>query len=299
LTAKYHGHLDQTLWTRSEDADELSPELLGLDPSTVEHCDVIPFNDVSALRRRLSRGDVAAVLVEPALTNCGLVLPEPEFVTALNTEVYAAGSVLIVDETHVQFAVHGGGTTAFGFEPDIITGGKGIAGGVPIGVVGMSDRIAAIVHGNLFVDPGREFVGDTHGLAIGGTLYGNALSMTCALAGLSTIFTHENAERVDGLGQRLQVGLQAEIQRVGLPWTADRLGGRIQWRLTEKAPRNGRESFASVILPISDARKLYLANRGVWDAIATAGPSISYAVTQEDVDTYIASAGQFLEELTQ
>ena len=132
---------------------------------------------------------MAAVLLEPALTNCGLVLPVPEFVAALNAEVRAAGALLIVDETHTQFAVYGGGTRHFGFEPDIVTGGKGIGGGIPIGVVGMTGALAGVMTGNLACWPGREETGDCHGIATGGTLYANAMSLSAARAGLAEVFT--------------------------------------------------------------------------------------------------------------
>ena len=294
---KYHGHLDQTLWSRN-DQGGMDADVAGLDPATAQTVDVLPYNDPAALRARLARGDVAAVLVESALTNCGLVLPTEEFVDSLNTDVRSAGAVLIVDETHVQFAVHGGGTAVFGFEPDMLTGGKGIGGGVPIGVIGMTDRIAAVVSANADHDPGLVETGDTYGLAIGGTLYANALSLAAARVGLAEIFTPEAGQRVDELGQRLQAGLQREVDSVGLPWTIDRLGGRIQFRLTGEAPRNGAESYASIVLPLADARKVFLLNRGVWDAIATAGPSVSYAVDQADIDIYVDVAGEFLRELT-
>ena len=294
---KYHGHLDQTLWGRNDDGG-MDAELDGLDPATAQTVDVLPYNDPDALRARLARGDVAGVMVESALTNCGLVLPTEEFVASLNTDVRAAGAVLIVDETHVQFAVHGGGTAVFGFKPDLLTGGKGIGGGVPIGVIGMTDSIGAIVSANAAHDPGLVETGDSHGLAIGGTVYGNALSMAAARIGLAEIFTSEAGHRVDELGRRLQAGLQREIDNVGLPWTIDRLGGRIQFRLTPETPRNGAESYASLVLPLADARKVFLLNRGVWDAIATAGPSVSYAVAEADIDTYVNVVGDFLRELT-
>jgi glutamate-1-semialdehyde 2,1-aminomutase len=294
---KYHGHLDQTLWSRSDDG-RMEGDLTGLDPSTAQTTDVLPYNDSDALRARLSRGDVAAVLVESALTNCGLVLPTPEFVAALNTDVRAAGAVLVVDETHVQFAVHGGGTTTFGLQPDMLTGGKGIGGGVPIGVIGMSDAIAGVVSANRDHDPGLVETGDAHGLAIGGTLYANALSLAAARIGLAEIFTPEAGQRIDRLGQRLQTGLQREVERVGLPWTIDRLGGRIQFRLTPQPPRTGADSFSSLVLPLADARKVFLLNHGVWDAIATAGPSVSYAIDESDVDTYIDTTREFLNDLT-
>ncbi|WP_322608767.1 aminotransferase class III-fold pyridoxal phosphate-dependent enzyme [Pontiella agarivorans] len=294
---KYHGHLDQTLWSRNEQGG-MDADLSGLDPASAQGTDMIPYNDPQALRDRLARGDVAAVIMESALTNCGLVKPTPEFVEALNTEVRAAGAVFIVDETHVQFAVHGGGTSFFNIEPDILTGGKGIAGGVPIGVYGMTDRIAAVLWDHRDHDPGLEEVNDAHGLAVGGTLYGNALSLAAARAGLSEIFTPEAGQRVDELGKKLQHGLQEQVDRVGLPWKIDRLGGRIQWRLTPEEPSNGAESFASLVLAIADARKVFMINRGVWDSIATAGPSVSYAMDESGVERYIALAGEFLSELT-
>lgn len=292
---KYHGHLDQTMWAREH--DELVPELLGLDPTSGAHVDEIPYNDVAALRQRLAVGDVAAVLVEPVLTNCGLVLPRPGFVAALNDEVSASGAVLIVDETHAQFACFGGGTASFGYQPDMITGGKGIGGGVPIGVFGMTDELAAVMAANLAHDPGVHEAGDTTGVATGGTLYANALSMAAARAGLAHVFTRDASERVATLGARLQDGLQQQVDRVGLPWVIDRFGGRVQWRLTAEAPRTGADGYASVVVVLSDARKVFMANRGVWDAIGTAGPSVSYAADASDVDLYVSVAGEFLDAL--
>ena len=111
------------------------------------------------------------------------MLPQPDFVAALNTAVRAAGALLIVDETHTQFAVYGGGTRYFGYEPDIVTGGKGIARGIPIGTVGMTDALAAVMSQNLAYWPGRNETGDCHGIATGGTLYANAMSLSASRAG--------------------------------------------------------------------------------------------------------------------
>ena len=156
---------------------------------------------------------------------------------------------------------------------------------------------ALILRARTMIDRELKTFDDAHGLAVGGTLYGNALSMAAARAGLAEIFTPEAGRRVDALGHRLQSGLQREVDRVGLPWTTDRLGGRIQFRLTPHAPRPGAESFASRLLPLADAGKVFLLNRGIWDSIATAGPSVSYAITEADVDTYIDAAAEFFDEL--
>jgi glutamate-1-semialdehyde 2,1-aminomutase len=179
-----------------------------------------------------------------------------------------------------------------------VTGGKGIAGGIPIGTVGMTDSLGDVMSQNLAYWPGREETGDCHGIATGGTLYANAMSMAASRAGLTDVFSQEAADRVSDLGGRLQCGLQAQVDRVGLPWTIDRLGGRAQWRLTPRPPRTGADGFDSVVLPIDDARKAFMANRGVWDAISAAGPAVSFAANEEDVDTYVAVAGEFLDDLT-
>ena len=233
---KYHGHLDQTLWSRSDDGG-MEGDLTGLDPSTAQTTDTLPYNDPDALRARLARGDVAAVVVESALTNCGLVLPTPEFVASLNTDVKAAGAVLIVDETHVQFAVHGGGTAVFGLEPDLLTGGKGIGGGVPIGVVGMTDALAEVMTVNRDHDPGlsRPATRTAWQSAAPSTATRSPWQPHASVSARSS--PPRPAPGSTRSVQRLQAGLQREVDRVGLPWTIDRLGGRIQFRLTPHAPR--------------------------------------------------------------
>jgi glutamate-1-semialdehyde 2,1-aminomutase len=296
---KYHGQLDQTLWSLSDGMSDgqLSPEGLGLDPASGRSTTVLPYNDADALRARLRAGDVAAVLVEPTLTNCGLVMPTPAFVDALNQDVRRNGALLVVDETHTQFAVHGGGTRRFGFRPDIITGGKGIAGGVAIGVFGMTDELGAYLADHRADDPGTVTPGDSTGVATGGTLYGNALSMAAARAGLREIFTEEAAQRVDALAGRLQTLVQGHIDTAGLPWTIDRFGGRLQWRLTPEPPLTGADSWQSIDLAFVDTRRVYFANRGVWEAIATSGPSVSFAAGPDDVSRYADVAAEFLDEL--
>src|SRR5262249_45035891 len=189
------------------------------------HVGVLTYNDPDALRLRLADGDVAAVLLEPALTNCGLVLPEPEFVAALNSAVRAAGALLIVDETHTQFATYGGGTRYFGFEPDMVTGGKGIAGGIPIGTVGMTDALADVMAANLAYWPGRDETGDCHGIATGGTLYANAMSLSAARAGVAEIFTPAGADPGGDPGRRAPRRVRARGDPGGPPGGDGRPGG--------------------------------------------------------------------------
>ena len=132
----------------------------------------------------------------------------------------------------------------------------------------------------------------------GGTLYANALSMVAAVAGLEHVFTDDAFNRVDDLGAQLQRGLQQLCDERALPFTIDRWGGRTQWRLSADPPRDAAESTISVDDDFVGARKAYGANRGVWDAISSSGPGISFAATAADVDLYLEVSASFLDELT-
>ena len=281
--AKYHGHMDEMLWTKDE------PDGIGIAEGSGAHLTAVPFNDLPALEAALTDDDVAAVLLEPVMTNCGLVMPQPGFHAAIRAATRQHGTLVIADVTHTQFAVQGGGAQEFGLDPDIVTGGKGIGGGMPVGVFGMTaplgDFLANHVEGDF-----------THGPSVptGGTVYANALSMAAARAGLAEVFTAEAHTRVSRLGGQLQRGLQELVDSSGLGFTIDRWGGRCQWRLTADEPVTGYDGYGSVNEAFADARKAFLMNRGIWDAIATSGPAISFAATQDDVDAYLTSSEEFL-----
>lgn len=285
--AKYHGHMDEMLWSKDE------PDGLGLPQGSGAHLTAVPFNDTTALDAALADDDVAAVLLEPVMTNCGLVMPQPGFHEAVRAATRRHGALVIADVTHTQFAVQGGGAHEFGLDPDIITGGKGIGGGMPVGVFGMtvelSDFLADHVEGDFTHHPS---------VPTGGTVYANALSMAAARAGLAEVFTEAGHQRVDRLGARLQQGLQQLVDAAGLGFTIDRWGGRCQWRLTPDAPVTGYDGYRSVHEAFADARKAFLMNRGIWDAIATSGPAISFAADEPDVDAYLDASEQFLAAIT-
>jgi glutamate-1-semialdehyde 2,1-aminomutase len=153
----------------------------------------------------------------------------------------------------------------------------------------LSDFLANHIEGDFTKHPG---------VPTGGTVYANALSMAAAKAGLSHVFTQDAHERVDAFGSALQQGLQNLVDKTGLGWTIDRWGGRCQWRLSKDAPITGRDGYASVNEAFADARKAFFMNRGIWDAIATSGPAISFAASQDDVDAYLEVSEDFLAALT-
>jgi glutamate-1-semialdehyde 2,1-aminomutase len=283
LHGGYHGHIDDTL----------EPSMRGLPPRPAEWTTEIAFNDAEGVVAALAHGDVAAVVLEPALTNCGVVLPAPGFLDEVRRACTEWGSLMIVDETHTQMAVHGGLTHRLDLEPDIVTAGKGFAGGIPIGVYGMTAALAETMESALDVD-----VADEHGVATGGTLFANPISLAAARAGLSEIFTEDRHVGVEALGTAISDGIDRIVGEAGLPWRAHRLGARSGWCLEPDLPADAVEAQASLDPSFTDTRKVFFANRGVWDAIASAGPHAGFAHTADDVARYLEVASDFVRAIT-
>ena len=286
----YHGHLDDTL-VDLEGARTV-PALLGISPQTARRARVVPFNQPDALDEALAPRDVAAVITEPVLTNIGVVQPEPGFHAHLRAATRQSGTLLILDETHTQMAAWGGLIRTLGLEPDIVTLGKSLGGGVAIGAYGMSEPLAQFMERHLDIDVGP------HGLATGGTMYANALSLATARAALQEVLTREGYERVKALGAQLADGIERVIGEHQLPWRAHRLGGRSGFCLRPTLPLNAGDAALSMDIAFIDTRRVFMANRGIWDAIATAGPAASFAHTNSDIDRYLTILDAFLEEIT-
>jgi glutamate-1-semialdehyde 2,1-aminomutase len=286
---KYHGHLDETMW--SDEHGQIVPDSLSA-ARTPPDLAVVDFNDLAAVERVLAHERTAAVLIEGVLTNCGTVLPGPGFLAGLRELCTRFGTLLVMDETHTQFDLYGGATRHFGVVPDLVTGGKGIAGGIPIGAYGMTDRLAALVESHLEGGPAAE-----PGIALGGTLFANPLSLACAEVVLTELMTPAEHERIARLGQRLSDGIEAAAGQRGLDWRAHRFGARSGYCLLPELPRTAHDAHLSLDPLFTEARRAFFANRGVWDAIAWAGPHAGFAHTEADVDTYLSVLGDFLDEL--
>jgi glutamate-1-semialdehyde 2,1-aminomutase len=283
----YHGHLDDTLVEGDEQGAR--PGNLGLNPRAAADTRLVPFNDAPALERVLSRGGVAAVITEPALTNVGVVLPAPGFHARVRALTREHGALLVLDETHTQTAAHGGCTGAWRLEPDLITLGKSLGGGVPVGAYGMTAALRD------HLERHRDAHGRVAGIATGGTTYANPLSLAAVVATLTHIQTPVAFERTAALGARLADGIESAAARHGLPWRAHRLGGRSGYCLEPELPRTADDAARSLDDRLIDARRLYMANRGIWEAIASAGPAASFAHADADVDAYLAVLDDFLE----
>lgn len=291
---KYHGHIDVAMTSggapgRNEPARS---EGLGLSPGAATDAVNIPFNDLEALDRALGSGDAALVMAEPALTNCSLVLPDPGFLQAACALARKHGALACLDETHTWQLAFGGFVKAQGVSPDFVTLGKGLGSATPLGAYGMSPAVARFVerHRDVADSPGR-------GLAIGGTTYGSALTLAAARAMLEDIATEDGYRRISKLGARLADGIDAIISDIGLPWCAFRYGPRSGFCQTSRHPRNYAEAHHSVDIAFSDAMRVFMANRGIWEAIYSAGPQVSFAHAEGDVDRYIGVARAFMTEV--
>jgi glutamate-1-semialdehyde 2,1-aminomutase len=253
----YHGSVDESLIVVGPDGRAQSR-----DGNVGAPCDVrvtsrvAEFNDRDALDRELAHGDVAAVLMEPALTNIGIVLPEPGYLDGVRELTRRHGTYLINDETHTFSAGPGGATRAWGLDPDVVTIGKAIGGGVPAAAYGLSAELATALTDR----PDLDLV-DMGG--VGGTLAGNALSIAATRATLAAVLTDAAFEDMISVATAFAVGVTKIIDAYALRWSVSRLGARVEYRFVNPAPRTGGESAAHADPELEDYLHAYLANRGV------------------------------------
>jgi glutamate-1-semialdehyde 2,1-aminomutase len=288
----YHGSVDEAFVTLGDNgvvrsrAGNVGP---AVDPA--ETTRVAEFNDIESVEAALAHGDVACLLMEPALTNIGIVLPEEGFLEAVRDACTRAGTLLIIDETHTLSAGPGGCTAAWGLEPDAVTLGKSIGGGVPIGTYGVSAELAERIGGQEDAD-----YEDTGG--VGGTLAGNALSLAAARATLGEVLTDEAFERMIALRERFVEGVTGVLAEHSVPWTIVSLGARCEYRFTPDPPRTGAESAAADDPELEEYLHLYLMNRGVLITPFHNMALMSPATTEEQVDRHTEVFGAAVAELT-
>ena len=275
----YHGSVDETFATLDPDGQVIvSQGSVGppVDPELTTR--VVPFNDVAALERALADEDVAAVLVEPALTNVGIVLPEPGYHDALRAITSQTGTILIIDETHTICAGPGGMTARDGLEPDMLVIGKTIGGGIPAGTYGMTEAVAERVRATM---PERTDVG-----GVGGTLAGYALSLAAIRATLGEVLTDEAFGRMIPLAERWETGVNEVIGSRGVPWHVTRLGARAEYHFMPTLPRDGAEQAAHADPALERFLHLFVMNRGVLMTPFHNMALMSPVTTAADVDRH-------------
>jgi glutamate-1-semialdehyde 2,1-aminomutase len=288
----YHGSVDESFIVVGPDGQPRSRAgNVGapVDPALTTR--VVEFNDAHALERELSHGDVAAVLMEPALTNIGIVLPRDGFLAQVRELTRAAGTLLINDETHTFSAGPGGCTRAWGLEPDILTIGKSIGGGVPSGAYGLSAALAA----RILDDEGADII-DTGG--VGGTLAGNALSLAAMRACLGSVLTDAAFESMTEVATYYTDSVQSVLAATSVPWSIVQLGARAEYRFTSEPPATGGESAAAADPDLDEYLHLYTLNRGVLMTPFHNMALMSPVTTKADVDAHTAVFTDALKELT-
>ncbi|HEX9553861.1 MAG TPA: aminotransferase class III-fold pyridoxal phosphate-dependent enzyme, partial [Streptosporangiaceae bacterium] len=275
----YHGAFEEGL-VDLEDG-QASALQRGLSKGVTGRVRIAQFNDPQTLRAALEPGDVALVLTEPAMTNTiHLLMPVPGWHQALRDLTREHGTLLCVDETHTHVVGPGGATAMWGLSPDAVTIGKAVAGGLPMGAYGVSAELGPEL------EAGRK-------VATGGTLFGNPLSAAAAKAALTEVLVPAAYAHAAALGTKLADGIENAIASSGLPWTVIRLGPRSgQWYGPE--PRTGAEAHALNDDMLTRLIRIWLANRGIWEALPGAGPTVPVPATSTDVSRYVEAYGDLL-----
>ncbi len=287
----YHGTVDETLVIADAAGKTISrPGAIGpqVDPALTTR--TVPFNDLEALERVLAHGDIACFLMEPALTNIGIVLPDPGYHEGVREITRRHGVLLIADETHTICAGPGGCTREWKLEPDIFVLGKTIGGGIPVAAYGMSADIAAKVE-EMQNDEGIDVSG------VGGTLAGNALSMAAIRATLTHALLPEHFEKTIRLAGRWTDGVRNAYEKRGLPWSVQQLGCRAEYWFCPP-PRNGAQAAAAMDHDLDAFMHLWAINRGILLTPFHNMALFSPFHTNEDVNRHTAVFESALEALS-
>jgi glutamate-1-semialdehyde 2,1-aminomutase len=288
----YHGSVDETFAVLSDDRSRTvsRPGNIGAPVSLDVTTSVVEYNDIDALERTLATGEIAALLMEPALTNIGIVLPDDDYLAACRELTRKYGTLWIVDETHTLSVGPGGWTGRYGLEPDLLTVGKPIGGGIPSGAFGMTHEVAARI-------AERVKLSEIDVGGIGGTLAGNALSLAAMRATLTEVLTDDAYARMLPLGDRWADGVDAGIAEFGVGWHCNRLGARAEYNFSPVAPRTGREAHDAGDFEIERYLHLHALNRGIlltpFHNMALMAPT----TTEADVDHHTAMFREALTDL--
>jgi glutamate-1-semialdehyde aminotransferase len=273
----YHGTVDETFANLDEAGNTVSRvNNIGAPVKLHETTWVVPFNDLAAAEKAFASGEIAAALIEPAMTNIGIVLPEPGYLEGMRALATKYDVILIHDETHTLSEGVGGMTRRRNVKPDAVVLGKTIGAGIPAGAFGMTKELAARISGSLHLE--HIDVG-----GVGGTLAGNALSMAAVRATLTEVLTEEAFERMEKLCTVWTQDVQAIIDEYQIPWQVSQLGSRAEYSFRETAPRTGKEAADADDFELQQYLHLHALNRGILMTPFHNMALISPATTLEDV----------------
>ena len=287
----YHGSVDETFATL--DASGAVVERrgnIGAPVAPSETTVVVPFNDVVALEKAFATNDIACVLIEPAMTNIGIVLPEPGWHEALRALCTEHEAILIIDETHTICAGPGGMIQRDGLQPDAVVVGKTIGGGIPAGAYGMTEELQERVRTSIHLE-------DIDVGGVGGTLAGNALSLAGIRATLTEVLTEEVYPAMMERASEWTTGVQDVIDAYSLPWQVTQLGSRSEYSFLDHAPRHGREAAEADDFELQQYLHLHALNRGILLTPFHNMALMSPVTTSDDVAAHTAHFAQAVESL--
>ena len=287
----YHGSVDETFATLDDNGAVVERRgNIGAPVPPSETTVVVPFNDVPALEAAFATGEIACVLVEPAMTNIGIVLPEPGWHDALRELATRHGAVLIIDETHTLCAGPGGMTQRDGLRPDAVVVGKTIAGGIPAGAYGMTQELGDKVRSSLHLE-------DIDVGGVGGTLAGNALSLVGIRATLGEVLTPESYPGMIDQATRWTQGVSQALEDWNVPWQVTQLGTRAEYSFLPHAPHDGGEAAHADDFELQQYLHLHALNRGILMTPFHNMALMSPATSSQDVDAHTAHFREAVESL--
>ena len=292
----YHGTIDDVFVDLNPNDPSAPPStrasLLGQVYDLTQFTDVVEFNDIEAVREKLNSHEFACVLTEPALTNCGMVLPADGFLAQLREACDATATLLVFDETHTISAGYSGYTGLCDFLPDMLVAGKAIAGGLPCAVYGMSESIAQRMR------TAKETAPPGHS-GIGTTLSGNMLTMALLATNLTEVATKEAFNQIIAQQSKLSAGLRDIIDRCALPWSVTQLGARSEFQFCTTSPKNGSEAETAMDAELEQAIHLYLLNRGVMITPFHNMTLVCPETSDADIEQFLMAFESCVKELSQ
>jgi glutamate-1-semialdehyde 2,1-aminomutase len=286
----YHGTVDDVMVERRGKRTVARAGLVGRVQNPTLGAVCVEFNDLAAVQAALDKGDVAAVLTEPVMTNCAMVPAAPGFLDGLRQACDTAGTLLIVDETHTLSSGLGGHARQIGLAADVFVAGKAVAGGLPCAVWGMSestaDRFSAY-------DGARP---EGHS-GMGTTLSANPLQFAALRANLGKVMTRANYAHMEAGAARLAAGLTQAIAAHRLDWHVARVGARVEFICAPGPLANGTEALAAHRPALERAVHLGLLNRGSLIAPFHNMMLISPKTSDRQIDRLIAAFSEVLDAL--
>ncbi len=292
----YHGHHDSLMFSVGPDVSLIGPrehpttvpQAMGIPQAFADLVIVVPFNDLDAVRRAFTehQGQIAGMFVEPAMMNCGVIMPDDGYLQGLIELCHANGAYLAFDEVKTGATIaYGGAVEVFGVTPDIVCLAKAIGGGLPCGAIGATSELY------------RPVIEDKYDMA--GTFNGNPLTMAASRVALTEVLVGGVYDEFNRIDQIMKDGLSDVIARYGLPAYVSGVGAKGSVIYSAKPVREYRDAVG-IDERISYLAWLFQQNRGVFKSPWTKQETWTLSVwhTEDDAARYIANFEEFAAAVT-